>query len=129
MIIKKVFAKAILDSRGEKTIEVSVNGCVASSPSGKSTGKYETPCYHKNLDWNLKAINENSWDIEIKKFDDLIELEKEIKSKFKLKDVKEFGANALFAFESAVLKALAKSKDEELWQVVNSRAKKFPVPV
>ena len=40
MIIKEVKARSIKDSRGEKTVEVSVNGAVASSPSGKSTGKY-----------------------------------------------------------------------------------------
>ncbi|MEJ2268023.1 MAG: hypothetical protein P8X70_03030, partial [Nanoarchaeota archaeon] len=45
MKIKEVSAKAILDSRGEKTILVLIKTDLgnfsASSPTGKSTGKYE----------------------------------------------------------------------------------------
>ena len=40
MLLKKFHAKKIKDSRNEDTIEISVNGQKASSPSGKSTGKY-----------------------------------------------------------------------------------------
>ncbi|PIN89621.1 hypothetical protein COU60_03355 [Candidatus Pacearchaeota archaeon CG10_big_fil_rev_8_21_14_0_10_34_76] len=129
MIIKSVKAWAIKDSRNETTIEVSVNGCKASSPSGKSTGKYESKPYHKNIEWNLKFLN--SWNelIEVSAFDDLKKIEKFIVKKAGLKDAKEFGANALFAFESAILKALAKEERKELWQVVNEKAKKFPTPV
>ena len=67
--------------------------------------------------------------LEINSFDDLIKIEKLLKKKLKLKNVKDFGANALFALESAILKALAKDKGIELWQVVNPKAKKFPTPV
>ena len=34
MYIKEVYARKIPDSRGEDTIEVVVNGCKASAPSG-----------------------------------------------------------------------------------------------
>ena len=57
MQIKEVVANKIKDSRGEDTIEISVNGSKASSPSGKSTGKHETPSYHKSLDWNINFLN------------------------------------------------------------------------
>lgn len=129
MIINSISAKKIKDSRRDYTIEVSVNGSRASSPSGKSTGKYETPSYHNNIDWNIKSINSLSINLEINKFQDLEKLEVFIKKKFKLKDAKQFGANALFALESAVLKALAKSQKKQLWQVINPKANKIPVPV
>lgn len=131
MIIREVHAHAIRDSRREPTIEVSINNEKASSPSGKSTGKYETPCYHNSLEWNIKAINNINElkELEIESFSDLSKVEKLIKKKFKLKDAKQFGANALFALESAILKALAKSQGRELWQIINEKARSFPRPV
>lgn len=129
MFIKRVSAKRILDSRGKYTIEVSVNGCHASSPSGTSTGGYETPSYHISLGWNIKAIRSIRFKEEIKSFDDLSKVEKYLCERFKLKDPKQFGGNALFALESAILKALAKSQKKPLWQIINSRAHKMPIPL
>jgi|SRR3989344_2285812 len=131
MQIKEVRAAKIKDSRGEFTIEVSVNKSKASSPSGTSTGKYETPSYHKSLDWDIKAINnfKELKNIEINSFEDLEKVESLIKNKFKFKQAKEFGANSLFALESAILKALAVSKEEQLWEIINPNAYKFPIPV
>ena len=99
MIIKEVSAKKIKDSNGNDTIEVSVNKCNASSPSGKSTGKYETPSWRKDIDWNISAINElkELIGIELVCFNDLEKVEGLIVKKFKLKSAKQFGANALFA--------------------------------
>jgi len=129
MFLKRVNAKKILDSRRELTIEVSLNGVKASSPSGKSTSKYETPCFHKSLDWNIKFLNDAEFNLEINSFYDLRKVESYLKEKAKLKDVKKFGANALFALESAILKALAKEKKLELFQLLNIKPKKLPVPV
>jgi enolase len=129
MLLKEVSARTIKDSRGEDTIEVSVNGSSASAPEGKSTGTFETRPYNKNIIWNVRFINSHDWgSIDISSFDDLSILEKHIKKFAKVKDVLGFGANALFAFESAVLKALAKSRGIELWQLINSKAKKIPIP-
>jgi enolase len=131
MFVKEVSAKEIKDSRGEPTIEIVVNDCSASSPAGKSTGKYETPCYLKSLSWNILAINKlkELKDVEINSFSDLKKVESIIKKKFKLRDVKQFGANALFALESAILKALAKSRGIELWQLINASAQRVPLPL
>jgi len=129
MQIKNLGAKVIKDSRGEDTIEVSVNGCTASSPSGKSKGKYETPSWLGSVNWNVNEINSLKIDFELNEFSDLIKVEDVIRRKFKLKNVKEFGANALFALESAILKAIAKSKNIELWELINPRAKVFPTPL
>lgn len=131
MLIKEVQARAIKDSRGEKTIEVSVNGAPsASAPSGKSTGSYETKPYcAQGLGENVRFLNNWKKWLEITCFDDLERVEHVIKEKSKLDDVKEFGANALYAFESAILKALAQEQKKELWQVVNLHANHFPRPV
>jgi len=129
MLLKRVRAKKIKDSRNQDTIEVSVNGCKASSPSGKSTSKSASPLYKKSLQWNIKFLNSLDFNLEINSFQDLKKLEALIRKKAKLKDEKSFGANALYALESAVLKALAKEQKQQLWQVINPRAKKFPVPV
>ncbi|MEK6892685.1 MAG: hypothetical protein AABX07_00610 [Nanoarchaeota archaeon] len=129
MQIKEVSARKIKDSRGEETIEVSVNGCKASSPSGKSKGKYETPSYFQSLDWNIQAIKKLFIKTEINSFSDLEKVEESIAYLCDFESAKQFGANALFALESAILKALAKSQKKELWQIINEKAKKTPIPV
>ena len=142
MIIKGVDAKTILDSRKEKTILVSIKTNVgefdASSPSGKSTGKYEAKSYHENIERDIKTIKQLSEYFSeelIEKFDDLRRIEDIVD--------RQIGANTLFAFESAALKAIAseKSKDfsrgrqenchpeetkKEVWELINSSAKKLP---
>jgi enolase len=134
MIIQSIKAKQILDSRRNSTIQVSVNGCKSSSPSGKSTSKSASKLYRKSLKQSIKDINSlNSLVLEVNSFEDLKVLENLIKKKFKLSNVLDFGANSLFALESAVLKALAKSQKKELFETINpkiSKSKiKFPIPV
>lgn len=129
MLLKEVHAHKILDSRGEETIEVTVNGCSASSPSGKSKGKYETPSYWSSLNWNVKFLNKYNPGLSINSFADLAKVEKDLVRRLKLDNIKQFGANALFALESAILKAVAKSQKKELWQIINPRARHFPIPL
>jgi len=129
MKIKSVDAKIILDSRKQKTISVSVNGCEeASSPNGKSRGEYETKTYFKNLKFCVDFLNNWNLEIEINEFKDLIKVEKIICKKLKLKMAKDFGANSLYAFESAILKALACEKRKELFEIVGKN-KGLPKPV
>ncbi len=130
MIIEGVDAKIIKDSRGSDTISVSVNGADwASSPNGKSVGEYETPSYFKSLEWCVDFLNAWCDEIAVDKFEDLIRVEKAVRQNTGLKNACELGANSLYAFESAILKALAKEKGKELWQVINPNAKKIPFPV
>ncbi|OIO81715.1 hypothetical protein AUJ84_00300 [Candidatus Pacearchaeota archaeon CG1_02_32_132] len=128
MIINKIRARAIKDSRNELTIEVEVNEQRASSPSGKSKGRYESKPYYKDLKFCVSFLNNWKWKIEINNFKDLIKVEKIISKELRLKRVNEFGGNSLFAFESAILKALAKEQKKELWQIINPAARKLPVP-
>lgn len=125
MKIKEVSAKSILDSRGEKTILVSIKTDVgefsSSSPTGKSTGKYEAKPYIKNVEGDIetiKKIKDYFSEEKIEKFDDLKKIEDICKN--------QIGANSIFAFESAILKAVAKENDKEVWELINQNAKKFP---
>ncbi len=129
MIIKEVSARIVKDSRGADTIAVSVNGCAeASSPNGKSVGEYETPSYFKSLSFCVDFLNAWCDEIVVEKFEDLARVEKAICKNVGLKNAREFGANSLYAFESAVLKALASENGKELFEVVG-RGKKLPFPV
>lgn len=125
MKIREVSAKAILDSRKEKTILVSIKTNVgefsASAPNGKSTGKYEAKSYNKNIEGDIKTIKQLQdyfSDEIIEKFDDLRKIE----------DIadKQIGANSVFALESAILKGLAKENKKEVWELINPNSKKFP---
>ena len=125
MKISEVSAKAILDSRKEKTILVTIRTNVgefsASAPNGKSTGKYEAKSYNKSLDGDVKTIKQlgEYFSKEIfEKFDDLKRVEDICEN--------QIGANSVFAFESAILKALAREKKKEVWELINPNGKKFP---
>jgi enolase len=125
VVIKSVSAKDILDSRKEKTIEITIKTNAgkfkSSSPSGKSTGKYEKKVYKKSLEEDIEVIN---------KFGDYFaqEIIDEFNDLNRIEDILEgnVGANTLFAFESAVLKAVAKEKKKQVWELINPRAKKMP---
>jgi len=128
VIVKKVSAKEIFDSRKEKTIFVSIktnSGEVfsASAPNGKSIGKNAQKIYMKSLEGDIKTI---------KKFSDYFS--KEIIEKFddlrRIEDILEghVGANTLFALESSILKALAKEQKKEIWQLVKPEVNKIKFP-
>ena len=124
-MIKAVNAKSIKDSRGEKTIFVSIKTDVgsfsASAPNGKSKGKHETKSYKKNLDNDIKTLKKFSdyfSEEVLEKFDDLRRIEDIVDG--------HVGANTQFALESATLKAIAKEQKKEIWQLINPKAKKFP---
>lgn len=123
--IKEVSSKIIKDSRGEETIEVSVKTDVgtfsASAPQGKSTGKYEAKPYKKSIKEDIKNL---------KKFSEYFS--EEILEKYEhLKQIEDIvrdyvGANTMIALEYAILKAIAKERKKEVWEIINSEAKKVP---
>jgi enolase 1/2/3 len=125
VVINDVSARAILDSRKEKTIEISIKTNVgkfsASSPQGKSTGKNAIKTYKKNVEGDVKTIEtfKDYFSEEIlEEFDDLKRVEDILDG--------HVGANAVFAFESAALKAIAHEQKKEIWELINAKAKKFP---
>jgi enolase len=125
MQINGVSGKTILDSRNEKTVLVTIKTNVgefsASSPSGKSTGKFEAKPYKKNIEEDIKKVEQLSdyfSDEIMEKFDDLRRIEDIVEG--------QIGANTIFALESAILKAIAKENKKEVWELINDKAKKFP---
>ena len=115
VIIKKVSAKSILDSRNEKTILITIGTDVgkfsSSAPTGKSTGKYEVKTYKKNLEEEIKTVKkfrDYFSEDKIEKFDDLRRIEGTTDG--------HLGENTVFALKYEVLKALAKKEKKEIWQ-------------
>ncbi|MDP3987160.1 MAG: hypothetical protein Q8P81_02955, partial [Nanoarchaeota archaeon] len=112
VVVNKVVSKSILDSRKEKTILVSIDTNMgifsASSPTGKSTGKYEAKSYVKTLEGDIETLRKFSdyfSEENIDNFSDLRRIEDTVD--------RHIGANSLFALESAILKALAKEQKKE----------------
>ncbi len=126
MIIKKIGAKAVKNSRGKKTICVIVKTSCGrfrtSAPSGKSKGKYEVKSYARGgLNSDIKFFRK--LDVEkinglgIEKFEDLKKVERLVNEKI--------GGNSLFAFEASLLKALARENGKELWEFLGGRKRLF----
>ena len=143
--IEDVFARQILDSRGNPTLEVDVSlsdGSVgrAAVPSGASTGKYEAYELRDKISnfYNGNGVNKAIENVNVEIFNtfsgrnpleqksidyDLIELDNtENKSRL--------GANAMLGFSMAVARASAKFKGMPLWQYIGGlRANTLPVPM
>ncbi len=122
MQINEVKASVLQDSRGDSTISVKVitsNGVFeSSSPSGKSKGQHEAKSYIKSPEGDAFTINTLASflkNIAFKEFQDLKNVENVARSRI--------GANALFALESSLLKALAKEKKQELWELLREEFK------
>tara|TARA_Y100000310_G_scaffold1122_1_gene1593 strand:- start:388 stop:1542 length:1155 start_codon:yes stop_codon:yes gene_type:complete len=125
MKIKGVKARAVLDSRKQKTIQVEVktsmfNKFVTSAPSGKSTGKFEIKPYAQSLEQDIQFINSlNLKDIELSVFGDLIKIEQLVGN--------NLGANSLYALEASILKALANENKVPLYRFLGGI--KIPRPI
>lgn len=135
MRIKEVIARTILDSRNQKTIEVEVitsagKKSLSSSPSGKSRGKFEAqPFSQKGIDFSVSFLNvlgKKIRELKFETFEDLEQIE-ELARKFDdTKNLSKIGGNALYALESAILKAISLSNEQELWQFLCSEFKTRP---
>lgn len=121
MKIKKLVARAIEDSRGNPTIEVTVNKKFsASCPSGASTGKNEVKAFPDAgpviaSSFLNKFEGFAAWDFE--KFEDLSQVE------FLMPDV---GGNSVVALQMAILKAMSNGK---VWQFLNPKATYLSIPL
>ncbi len=143
--IENVFARQILDSRGNPTLEVDVklsDGSIgrAAVPSGASTGKYEAYELRdqQNNFYNGNSVKKAVENVNVEIFNtfsgrnpleqkiidyDLIELDN-------TKNKSRLGANAMLGFSMAVARAAANFKDLPLWQYIGGiRANTLPVPM
>lgn len=121
MIIKKVKAKVISNSRGEDTIKIQVKSNLgkgeSSAPSGASKGKHEAKDFTLSVKDCANKINKIDWkDMEIDSFDDLHLIENKIN---------DLGSNPVIAMECAVLKAFGK----QLWKTLDPKVRELPRPL
>ncbi len=126
MKIKRISAKEIKDTRGDGTIEVILKTDFgkfkASAPNGKSRGKYEAEPWKGSLKKDIGFVNKfNLKEIDFSKFDDLGKIERLFR--------KKVGANTMIALEYVFLRALAKKENKEIWELINPKTKKLPMPV
>ncbi|MFH1056893.1 MAG: enolase [Candidatus Micrarchaeota archaeon] len=135
MKIRAFAAREVLDSRGNPTLEIEVNGCRATVPSGASTGIHEAlelrdggGRYHgkgvlnaaANAEKALKKAKGKNFASQ-KDFDDfLLELDG-TQNKSKL------GANATIGCSIAFFKALAASKNKQAYSFFK-KPRKLPIP-
>tara|TARA_Y100000310_G_scaffold221748_1_gene223366 strand:+ start:13503 stop:14660 length:1158 start_codon:yes stop_codon:yes gene_type:complete len=126
MKVKRLKARVIKDTRGEDTIEISLRTdfgeFVASSPNGKSTGAHAVKSWKGSPYKDVETVNKYFIeDINIRKFSDLKLIEDAFSDRV--------GGNTVIALEYVFLRALAKELGKEVWEVVNSKARKMPFPV
>ncbi len=123
MIIKRVKAKKIRNSRREETIKVFVKSDTgkgeASAPSGASKGKFEAKDFVGSVDDSVSFLKncKELIGLEINSFEDLEKVEKIV-------DKEKYGGNTVIALEYAILKALG-----EMWKVINPEARKISRPL
>jgi len=121
MLIQKIEAKVVKDSRRKNTIKIIVQTSkgdfATSAPAGKSTGKYAVRLYAKSLKGDVSFVNELDLSmvngIDFKKFEDLEMVEGLVE--------KNIGGNSLFALEASLLKAIAKENGKELWEFLGGK--------
>ncbi len=130
MKIKRLTARKILNSRGEPTIEVEVNGLYkASAPSGASVGKYEVKAFPlggvpaKTVN---RTIANKLYGIRVDSFESLNEVENILFSYDKSKDLGKIGGNTIIAIEFALLKAMSGG---QIWKALNPIADEMPMPL
>lgn len=141
MIVQSVKTKKIRNSRRESTLSVIVETkdgkFEASAPGGVSRGKNEAqPFSIKGVDFSISFVNVLGKKIVVDKtvfndFSDLAKLEEFIRKFDKTKEFSLVGANAVYAFEAALLKAIAASYELQLFSLLNEgeKPKKLPIPL
>ncbi|MEM1535942.1 MAG: enolase C-terminal domain-like protein [Candidatus Pacearchaeota archaeon] len=137
MQIKEVFARKILNSKNEETIAVTVKTektFEASAPEGSSKGKHEVRAFSiRGIDFSVRVINALQKPIQqlnFETFEDLVKIEELVRKFDKTKDFSLIGGNALYALETAILKAMAFSQGKELWQFLAGEKKiEMPIPL
>ena len=143
MFIKDIYAREILDSRGNPTIEVEMtldNGIkkMASVPSGASTGSREALELRDNDEKRyekkgvLKAVDNVNNIIRpalIGKKADQLSVDNLLISLDGTENKSKLGANAILGVSLACLKCLAASKNKELFEYVSNKNVSIPIPM
>lgn len=130
MKIKEVKARVIKNSRGENTIEITINKKFkGSAPSGASVGSKEVMAFPKSgvpIGFINRDVNKGLNGMSLNKFKDLKKVEALLFDYDKSKDLHKIGGNTVVALEFALLKAMSKG---EVWRLLNPMPDYIPMPV
>lgn len=143
MKIKNIYAREILDSRGNPTVEAEVtldNGitAIASVPSGASTGSREAlelrdddnSRYHgKGVLTACKNINEKIKPVLIGMNLDQVKIDSTLIKLDGTPDKTNLGANATLAVSLACLRVGALASNKELYEYVSTGKVSMPIPM
>ncbi len=143
MNIKDIYAREILDSRGNPTIEVEMVlanniSAIASVPSGASTGSREALELRDNDPARylgkgvLKAVNNVNTTIRnalIGQKIDQVTVDKILLKLDGTPNKSNLGANAMLAVSLATLKCLAKLQNKELYEYITYGKVSLPIPM
>ena len=123
MKIRKIRAETVLDSKGSKTIGITVNNKFkGSAPLGVSVSRSEVMPFPSNgvpVGLVNRTLNKGLKGLRIQDFKDLEEVEKilfEYDSSFNLAKI---GGNTVIALEYALLRGIS---DNNVWSFLNSNA-------
>lgn len=122
MEIRSAKARVVLNSRGDPTLEVEINGYSEAAPEGASKGSGEVTyldpkkaaeLFNNELIDFLKTFD-------IASLDDLKEFENEFES---IGGIKRYGGNTLIAIEYAILRAWSNYEGKPIYQFFNKNPK------
>ncbi len=140
MQLTNLSARKILNSRKEETIaviaETKTKKVEASAPSGKSKGKHEVRAFSsRGIDFSVSFVNALGKKLVQEKvnfetFEDLVKIEEFVRKYDQTEDLNFVGGNSLYATQAAVLKAMALSQGQELWEFLLGNEKvSMPKPL
>lgn len=129
MIIKRVVAKKIKNSRKEDSIKVVI---VTDKSKGFASVPYDPEAKHannqfsENIDGTIKTIHsfKDLINLEINSYEDLKKIEEILRKYDPTENWKTLGGNVLLALQLATLNALGNP-----WEVINKDSKKVPRPI
>jgi len=122
MEIKSAKARVVLNSRGDPTLEIEINGYSEAAPEGASKGSGEVPY----LDPKKAAELFNNELVDFLKTFDIITLNdlKEFESEFEsIGGIKRYGGNTLIATEYAILRAWSHYEGKPIYKFFNKNPK------
>ncbi|MBW3012523.1 phosphopyruvate hydratase [Candidatus Woesearchaeota archaeon] len=123
MKIKEVKARKVLDSRGNDTIEVEINGATGGAPAGASTGSAEATTFPHGVDDAVRFVNKVlAPQMKGKAFDGFASLHKFealCQTYDKSEQWKKIGGSLVIATEYALLNAMAQHANRPLYKFLS----------
>ncbi|BFI73889.1 enolase [Nanoarchaeota archaeon] len=122
MEIKSAKARVVLNSRGDPTLEIEINGYSESAPEGASKGSNEVIYLdpQKAVELFNKELVDFVKTFDIQSLEDLKAFEEEFET---IGGVKKYGGNTLIALEYAILRAWSNYEGRPIYEFFNKNPK------